>query len=73
VFRAIARLENYRLEFDRDKSEVWRGASATITESPGDHVWGVVWTMNKADLASLDIQEGVDSGIYEVCIMFCRI
>lgn len=72
VFRAIARLDGYRLEFDRDKSEVWRGASATITESPDDHVWGVVWTMNKADLASLDIQEGVDSGIYEVCAMFCR-
>jgi AIG2-like family len=73
VFQTIARLDNYRLEFDYDKSSVWRGAAATITESPGDHVWGVVWVMNKVDLPSLDIQEGVANGIYEVETMCCQI
>ena len=66
VFQAIARLDNYRLEFDYGRSSTWQGAAATVTPSPGDHVWGVVWSMDRVDLPSLDIQEGVQDRIYEV-------
>lgn len=68
TYRQIARLDNYRLEFDYDSLPAWRGAVATITKSPGDHVWGVVWDIKMADLPSLDRQEGVDCGLYEVRI-----
>ena len=68
VFNTVARLDNYSLEFYNGDMTVcsWRGASATITESPADHVWGVVWTINKTDLENLDDQEGVAEGIYKV-------
>jgi gamma-glutamylcyclotransferase len=66
AFQCIARLDNYRLEFDYDELPAWRGAVATITKSPGDHVWGVVWAIKTAALSNLDTQEGVDIGLYEV-------
>jgi len=67
IFQTIARLNDYRLDFDYGgKSSTWQGAAATVTSSPGDHVWGVLWSMDKTDLSSLDNQEGVQDGIYEV-------
>lgn len=35
-------------------SDRWHGGVATIEQSPGDEVWGVVWKMNVSDLESLD-------------------
>lgn len=32
----------------------WNGGVATIEESPGAEVWGVVWKLSKDNLASLD-------------------
>lgn len=66
VFKLIARLDGYRLEFDYNPLDSrWHGAAATITESKGDHVWGVLWTLNKTDMESLDVQEGVGDRVYE--------
>ena len=55
VFRSSARLDNYKVEFDY-ASQTWQGASATITPSAGDHVWGVVWSIDEADKENLDMQ-----------------
>uniref|UniRef100_A0AAA9TPB7 Gamma-glutamylcyclotransferase n=1 Tax=Bos taurus TaxID=9913 RepID=A0AAA9TPB7_BOVIN len=59
--------EDFKLDFGNPQgktSETWHGGIATIFESPGDEVWGVVWKMNKSNLSSLDKQEGVKSGMY---------
>jgi gamma-glutamylcyclotransferase len=64
VFDTIARLDNYKLDFNYP-SKTWNGAAATIIESQGDHVWGAVWCINISDMPNLDKQEGVESGIYE--------
>lgn len=63
----MARLQDFKLDFGNSQgktSETWHGGIATIFESPGDEVWGVVWKMNKSNLSSLDEQEGVKSGMY---------
>nr|XP_008521172.1 PREDICTED: gamma-glutamylcyclotransferase [Equus przewalskii] len=63
----VARLQDFKLDFGNFKgktSETWHGGIATIFQSPGDEVWGVVWKMNKSNLSSLDKQEGVKSGTY---------
>lgn len=66
VFRTTARLDGYRLEFDNYiPGKAWHGASATITKAQGEHVWGVIWTLDESHRATLDSQEGVDEGIYE--------
>ncbi|KAI4585342.1 hypothetical protein R6Z07M_005858 [Ovis aries] len=67
VFYTVARLQDFKLDFGNPQgktSETWHGGIATIFESPGDEVWGVVWKMNKSNLSSLDKQEGVKSGMY---------
>lgn len=64
VFHTIARVSDYRLDFDR-KSREWHGASATIIPSPGDHVWGVVWLIKWSEIADLDNQEGVHCNVYK--------
>ncbi|XP_052653071.1 gamma-glutamylcyclotransferase isoform X2 [Harpia harpyja] len=64
---ALARLQDFKLEFGHHQgrtSSVWHGGTATIVESPGDEVWGIVWKMNTSNLSSLDKQEGVEDGIY---------
>ncbi|XP_069716193.1 gamma-glutamylcyclotransferase [Phaenicophaeus curvirostris] len=64
---APARLQDFKLEFGHHQgrtSSVWHGGTATIVQSPGDEVWGIVWTMNASNLSSLDKQEGVEDGIY---------
>nr|XP_014343032.1 PREDICTED: gamma-glutamylcyclotransferase [Latimeria chalumnae] len=56
-FHAAARLQNYRLAFGNHKGRLntrWHGGVATIVESPGEKVWGVVWKLNVLDLPSLD-------------------
>uniref|UniRef100_A0AAZ3PCY9 Gamma-glutamylcyclotransferase n=2 Tax=Oncorhynchus tshawytscha TaxID=74940 RepID=A0AAZ3PCY9_ONCTS len=58
----VARLKDYKLIFGNYKglaSDRWHGGVATIENSPGDEMWGVVWRMNVADLKSLDSQENV--------------
>lgn len=52
----IAKLKDFRLAF-AGFSELWKGASATIIESPGDTVWGVVWEIAKEQEEKLDRQE----------------
>ncbi|XP_054017040.1 gamma-glutamylcyclotransferase [Dryobates pubescens] len=67
VLGAVARLQDYKLEFGHHQgrtSSVWHGGTATIVQSPGDEVWGIVWKMNTSNLSSLDKQEGVEGGIY---------
>ncbi|KAH0510290.1 Gamma-glutamylcyclotransferase [Microtus ochrogaster] len=69
VFCCVARLQDFKLDFGNFQgktSERWHGGIATIFQSPGDEVWGVVWRMNKSNLSSLDEQEGVKSGVYVV-------
>ncbi|XP_058383680.1 gamma-glutamylcyclotransferase [Diceros bicornis minor] len=68
AFVGAARLQDFKLDFGNFKgktSETWHGGIATIFQSPGDEVWGVVWKMNKSNLSSLDNQEGVKSGTYD--------
>ena len=65
VFHTTARLSDYRLDFDRESYD-WRGASASVTPSPGDHVWGVVWLIKLGEMSNLDDQEGVHVNIYKV-------
>ncbi|RMC05262.1 hypothetical protein DUI87_18447 [Hirundo rustica rustica] len=54
---APARLQDFKLEFGHHQgrtSSVWHGGTATIAQSPGDEVWGIVWKMNTCNLSSLD-------------------
>ncbi|KAG7475558.1 gamma-glutamylcyclotransferase-like [Solea senegalensis] len=63
----VAWLKDYKLGFGNYKgvtSKRWHGGVATIEHSPGDEVWGVVWSMNMSDLESLDRQENVTLGGY---------
>ncbi|KAL8165463.1 UNVERIFIED_CONTAM: hypothetical protein K2H54_045585 [Gekko kuhli] len=67
TFHAIAKLQDYKLAFGSPQGKqslTWHGSTATILRSPGDEVWGIVWLMNSHDLSSLDIQEGVEGGLY---------
>ncbi|KAL0984951.1 hypothetical protein UPYG_G00150930 [Umbra pygmaea] len=69
VFVTTGSLKDYAIQFgywkkEFDNSNSWHGGVATIEESAGDLVWGVVWKMNKDDLTSLDRQEGVGIGFY---------
>lgn len=56
-------LQNFRLDFHR-YSKRWRGTSATIIETENSMVWGVVWELDKCNLATLDCQEGVQDNMY---------
>ncbi|XP_068092357.1 gamma-glutamylcyclotransferase [Hyperolius riggenbachi] len=67
-FHSIALLKDFRLAFgfpQGNQNSRWHGGVATVTESQGDEVWGVVWKMDISSLDSLDIQEGVSWGIYQ--------
>ncbi|XP_077272846.1 gamma-glutamylcyclotransferase [Temnothorax americanus] len=63
VMKNIGYIKNFRLDFHR-YSKRWQGASATIVETENSVVWGVVWELNKCNLATLDNQEGVRDDIY---------
>ncbi|KFV87993.1 Gamma-glutamylcyclotransferase, partial [Struthio camelus australis] len=61
------RLQDFKLAFGHHQGRtcpLWHGGTATLVQSPGDEVWGIVWKMNASDLSSLDKQEGVEDGIY---------
>ncbi|KAM4689693.1 gamma-glutamylcyclotransferase [Discoglossus pictus] len=67
-FHSIAKLQNFKLAFGShqgNRNTRWHGGVATVVESDGDEVWGVVWKMDINCLDTLDIQEGVHVGIYE--------
>lgn len=66
-FCYVARLQDFELDFGNSQgktNETWHGGIATVNQSPGDEVWGVVWKIDKSNLSSLDKQEGVNSGTY---------
>ncbi|XP_077125113.1 gamma-glutamylcyclotransferase [Ranitomeya variabilis] len=67
-FHSIAMLQDFKLAFGNhngNQNKRWHGGVATVVESEGDNVWGVVWKMDISCLDSLDIQEGVAVGIYQ--------
>uniref|UniRef100_A0A8C8RM62 Gamma-glutamylcyclotransferase n=1 Tax=Pelusios castaneus TaxID=367368 RepID=A0A8C8RM62_9SAUR len=67
AFCAVANLQDFKLVFGNHQGRPsfnWHGSTATIVQSPGDEVWGIVWKMNTSNLNSLDKQEGVEDGIY---------
>ncbi|NWJ08858.1 GGCT glutamylcyclotransferase, partial [Crypturellus undulatus] len=67
ALRAVARLPDFKLAFGHHQgriSPLWHGGAATVVQSPGDEVWGIVWKMNAGHLTALDKQEGVEEGIY---------
>ena len=45
--------KGYRLDFNY-RSLRWQGAVATIVQSPGSHLWGVVWIKDNDTIAALD-------------------
>ncbi|KAF9421405.1 hypothetical protein HW555_002620 [Spodoptera exigua] len=63
IFYSIAKLNNYRLDFNY-QVDAWQGAVATIVEDQDSDVWGTVWTMDTDQLHNLDEQEGVSIGMY---------
>ncbi|MEE6466211.1 hypothetical protein FKM82_006873 [Ascaphus truei] len=67
-FHSIAKLQDFKLAFGSHRGRGnlrWHGGAATVVQSPGDEVWGVVWKMDIDSLGTLDIQEGVQGGVYE--------
>ncbi len=58
----IGRLSDYRLAFN--KAAQLGGVYANIVASPGDLVWGVVYTCTDPELSELDKREGLPSGHY---------
>ncbi|KAJ8395767.1 hypothetical protein AAFF_G00028140 [Aldrovandia affinis] len=67
TFQCIGRLKDYHLKFGFHGEQItnrWHGGVATIEESLGKDVWGVIWEMSNDNLDSLDKQEGVGVGIY---------
>lgn len=58
---AVARLEGYRVTFDKRSLKFGGSGKATIAASPGDHAWGVVYWVHPEDRVCLDIEEGVPS------------
>ncbi|XP_063040909.1 gamma-glutamylcyclotransferase a [Engraulis encrasicolus] len=64
TFYSTGRLKDYMLRFGLWGEKVqcrWNGGVATIEESPGAEVWGVVWKLSNDNLPSLDKQEEVYS------------
>ncbi|KAK2723744.1 gamma-glutamylcyclotransferase-like [Artemia franciscana] len=61
--KAVARLSGYQLDFNYFSSR-WNGAVTTITKTPTDEVWGIVWEMDMEHRQTLNRQEGVHTSIY---------
>jgi len=53
----VARLADYRLSF-YGHSETWDGAIETVEPSPGDEVWGVMFSLGRLDWERLDDWQG---------------
>lgn len=67
IFCTTGRLKDYELNFGlwgKHVESAWHGGVATIESHPGAEVWGVIWTLDNKNLASLDDQEGVSLGKY---------
>ncbi|KAG7500003.1 hypothetical protein JOB18_005543 [Solea senegalensis] len=67
IFHTIGRLKDYKLNFGLWEKYVdsgWHGGVATIEFCPAAEVWGVIWALNNKHLTTLDMQEGVNLGIY---------
>lgn len=50
-------LQDFKLTFGHHQgrtSSIWHGGTATIVQSPGDEVWGIVWKLNASNISSLD-------------------
>ena len=58
-----ARLDGYRLVFDVP-SRYWAGLGANIEPSPGNHVEGVVFTLDDDVRLAVHRKEGVATGLY---------
>jgi len=54
----VACLQGYRLSFFGD-SRRWDGGEATVTPTPGEDVWGVVYELTLADSERLDSWQDV--------------
>ncbi|XP_030214002.1 gamma-glutamylcyclotransferase [Gadus morhua] len=68
TFFSVGYLKDYTLKFGWSEHfgdvNNWHGGVATIEESIGEEVWGVVWRMGLENLQTLDDQEGVQEGVY---------
>ena len=64
-FISIGKLKDYKLVFAGSANITWGGSMATITESPGETVWGAVWEVTSEDISNLDRQEGVHLGKFK--------
>ncbi|XP_028820051.1 gamma-glutamylcyclotransferase a [Denticeps clupeoides] len=63
-FVSVGRLKDYVLRFGLWAEHVdnaWNGGVATVEESRGEEVWGIVWRLSNQHLATLDRQEQVYS------------
>ena len=63
VALGAAHLPGWRLTFTRD-SPGWGGGVGHIEADADDEVWGVLWDVTEAHLASLDEYEGVAVEMY---------
>jgi cation transport regulator ChaC len=56
-------LRDFELRFDLPVGPGERGV-ANVASRPGDHVWGALYHLTRADAERLDRTEGVDRGFY---------
>jgi hypothetical protein len=61
--RGTGWLQDWRLTFGGEELG-WEGALATVVEAGGEHVFVVLYEMNEADEAALDMWDGVTLGYY---------
>ncbi|CAL8261966.1 unnamed protein product [Boreogadus saida] len=75
TFFSVGYLKDYTLKFGWSEHfgdvNNWHGGVATIEESIGEEVWGVVWRMGFENLQTLDDQEGVQEGVYRPLQVVC--
>ena len=64
TFKCIGKLNNWRLTFC-EAGGSWGGGSADIQPQEGCHIWGVAWEIDTEGVKELDLQEGVEKGLYE--------
>jgi gamma-glutamylcyclotransferase (GGCT)/AIG2-like uncharacterized protein YtfP len=57
-FLGVARLEGYRLAFNKP-SQTWGGAAADVIAAAGQTVWGVLWEVDEACGIALDDKESL--------------
>jgi len=63
--RSAGRLTGVRLGFPLGDDSDWGGAVAGLVPDEGAAVEGVLWRIDDAGLATLDIYEEIDAGVYE--------